>query len=97
MTLQNFLQLDLPAMLATLFATLACALLGNFLVLRRQSLMGDAVSHAVLPGIAAGFLVAGSRATWPICVGATAAAIPPGVMNEPLGRAPWRDGGCKYV
>lgn len=82
MNLQNFLQLDLPAMLATLFATLACALLGNFLVLRRQSLMGDAVSHAVLPGIVAAFLVAGSRATWPIFVGATVAAVVAVVLIE---------------
>lgn len=82
MTLQNFLQLDLPAILATLFATLACALLGNFLVLRRQSLMGDAISHAVLPGIVAGFLVAGSRETWPIFVGATAASVTAVVLIE---------------
>ncbi len=33
--------------------------LGVFLVLRRMSLMGDAVSHAILPGAAAGFLVSG--------------------------------------
>ncbi|MGD9785398.1 MAG: metal ABC transporter permease [Hyphomicrobiaceae bacterium] len=75
MSLTTFLQLDLPAMLAALFATLSCALLGNFLVLRRQSLMGDAVSHAVLPGIVLAFLVVGSRATWPVFVGATAAAL----------------------
>lgn len=73
--MQNFLQLDLPAMLAALFATMACALLGNFLVLRRQSLMGDAISHSVLPGIVLGFLVAGSRATWPIFIGATVSAV----------------------
>lgn len=82
MTLQMFLQLDLPAILATLFATLACALLGNFLVLRRQSLMGDAVSHAVLPGIVGAFLIAGSRETWPIFVGATAASVTAVVLIE---------------
>lgn len=82
MTMQNFLQLDLPAMLATLFATMACALLGNFLVLRRQSLMGDAISHAVLPGIVVGFLLAGSRSTWPIFVGATVAALIAVVLIE---------------
>ncbi|MGQ9369153.1 metal ABC transporter permease [Azospirillum sp. ST 5-10] len=73
--MQNFLQLDLPALLAALFATMACALPGNFLVLRRQSLMGDAISHAVLPGIVVAFLVAGSRATGTIFVGAAAAAL----------------------
>ena len=80
--MQNFLQLDLPAMLAALLATLACALLGNFLVLRRQSLMGDAISHAVLPGIVLAFLVAGSRATWPVFVGATTAAVLAAVLIE---------------
>jgi manganese/zinc/iron transport system permease protein len=75
LTVQDFLQVDLPALLACLFATLACALLGNFLVLRRQSLMGDAIAHAVLPGIVLGFLVAGTRATWPIFLGALVAAV----------------------
>jgi manganese/zinc/iron transport system permease protein len=75
LTVQDFLQVDLPAMAACLFATLACTLLGNFLVLRRQSLMGDAVAHAVLPGIVVGFLVAGTRATWPIFSGALLAAV----------------------
>jgi zinc/manganese transport system permease protein len=33
--------------------------IGTFLVLRRMSLMGDAMSHAVLPGAAIGFLLGG--------------------------------------
>jgi manganese/zinc/iron transport system permease protein len=66
---------DLPAILAGLLAALTCALLGNFLVLRRQSLMGDAISHAVLPGLVMGFLVTGSRAAWPMFVGAGVAGV----------------------
>ena len=36
-------------------ASVSCALLGNFLVLRKMSMMGDAISHAVLPGLANAF------------------------------------------
>ena len=38
-------------------AAVACALLGNFLILRKMSMMVDAISHAVLPGLAIAFLV----------------------------------------
>lgn len=79
---QTFLSVDLPAMLAALFACLSCALVGNFLVLRRQSLMGDAISHAVLPGIVAGFLVAGTRDTLPMLTGALVAAVTAGLLIE---------------
>src|SRR5688500_17890865 len=46
---------------AAVLCALSCALLGNFMVLRRMSMMGDALSHAVLPGLAAAFLISGSR------------------------------------
>ncbi|MDX2309068.1 MAG: metal ABC transporter permease [Hyphomicrobium sp.] len=75
MPVETFLRLDLPQLMAALFATLACALLGNFLVLRRQSLMGDAISHAVLPGIVVAFLFSASRETWPMFAGAAMAAF----------------------
>jgi len=42
------------------FTAIACGLPGSFLVLRRMSLAGDAISHSVLPGIVIGFLIAGS-------------------------------------
>ncbi|MEM7505662.1 MAG: iron chelate uptake ABC transporter family permease subunit [Pseudomonadota bacterium] len=44
--------------------------LGCFALLRRQSLLGDTLSHAALPGICLGFLIAGSRSLGPILVGA---------------------------
>lgn len=45
-------------------------MLGAFALLRRQSLIGDTLSHAALPGICLGFLFAGSRALGPILIGA---------------------------
>src|SRR5207249_3572136 len=47
------------ALVACLALSLGCGPIGVFLVLRRMSLMGDAMSHAVLPGAALGFLAAG--------------------------------------
>src|SRR5918998_5622703 len=61
-------------MTAGLVAT-ACGLLGPFLVLRRVALMGDAVSHAVLPGIVATFLLFDTRAPLPVIAGAAVFAV----------------------
>src|SRR5262249_9704551 len=47
--------------------------LGAFAVLRRQSLLGDAISHAALPGIALAFLLTGSKAPLVLVLGAAAA------------------------
>jgi manganese/zinc/iron transport system permease protein len=47
--------------------------LGCFAVLRRQSLLGDAIAHAALPGIGLAFLLTGSRATPVLVLGAAMA------------------------
>lgn len=48
----------------------ACALVGCFLVLRRLAMLGDAISHSVLPGIVLAFLLSESRHVIPMVVGA---------------------------
>jgi manganese/zinc/iron transport system permease protein len=47
--------------------------LGSYAMLRRQSLLGDAISHAALPGIAAAFLLTRSKAPLVLILGAAAA------------------------
>jgi len=49
-----------------------CAILGCFLILRRMALIGDAISHAVLPGIAIAFLMSGTRDSIFMLLGAAA-------------------------
>lgn len=49
--------------------------LGSYAVLRGQSLLGDAISHAALPGIALAFLITGSKAPLPLMLGAAATGI----------------------
>lgn len=44
--------------------------LGSFAVLRKQSLLGDMISHAALPGVCLGFIIAGSRQLGSILAGA---------------------------
>ncbi len=53
----------------------SCALLGTFLVLRQMSLVSDAISHAILPGIALAFMATQSRHPLPMMLGAAAAGL----------------------
>ena len=63
-------------------ASVACALVGNFLVLRRMSMMGDAISHAVLPGLAIAFLITESRASGVMFVGAATVGVLTAVFTQ---------------
>jgi manganese/zinc/iron transport system permease protein len=60
---------------AAALSAVSAALLGNFLVLRRMSMLGDAISHAVLPGLAAAFLITGSRHSGVMFIGAVVTGV----------------------
>jgi manganese/zinc/iron transport system permease protein len=67
----------------------ACAILGCYLVLRRMSLLGDALSHAVLPGLVVAFIMAGSLNIIYMFAGALAV----GLLTTFLTQAVHRQGG----
>ncbi|WP_223067631.1 metal ABC transporter permease [Paenibacillus caui] len=52
---------DFWIILTGTLAAASCGILGCFLILRRMALVGDAISHSVLPGIAFAFLLSDSR------------------------------------
>ena len=72
--LGDFFRLEppVPTMLAgALLLGLSCGLLGSFIVVRRMALMGDTLSHAVLPGVALGFMWSMSKDPFAMLLGAT--------------------------
>jgi len=71
----EFVALSLVPLVIGVLVAIACALPGNFLLLRSQALIGDAISHVVLPGIVAAFLVTGVVTTGPMVIGAAVAAV----------------------
>ena len=62
-------------LVVTALVAIICAIPGSFLLVRRQAMLGDAVAHAVLPGIAIGFLVSGTRSGLWMLVGAVLAGL----------------------
>jgi len=63
------------ALVATLSLALGSGPVGVLLVLRRMSLVGDSMSHAVLPGAAVGFLIAGGLSQFAMGVGGAVAGL----------------------
>ena len=64
----------------------ALGLIGCFLVVRGMSLLGDALSHSVLPGIVVGFLIGGSLHSPWILIGATAVGLGAAVLVQAVQR-----------
>lgn len=68
-------QIHAWAMATAAVVAAACGLVGTLLVVRRMSLLGDAIGHAVLPGIAVAVLAGGRPGGLLVFVGAVAAAL----------------------
>ncbi len=82
---------DFWTMAVAVCCAVACGTIGCFLVLRRMSLLGDAISHSILPGLALAFILTGTRdplamLAGALVVGVLTAGMATGVRK--LGRIP---------
>ncbi|MEN8098445.1 MAG: metal ABC transporter permease, partial [Chloroflexota bacterium] len=73
------------SLIAAILVGIACATLGTFVVLRGMTFLGDALAHAILPGVAIGYLVGGgSRGAlfWWALITAVISALGIGVISR---------------
>ena len=75
------------ALVASVSLGLSSGPVGVFLMLRRMSLMGDAMSHAILPGAAIGFLVAGGLSLTAMGIGGLIAGLSVALISGAVSRA----------
>jgi manganese/zinc/iron transport system permease protein len=85
---------DVAVPLTGILVASACALLGNFLILRRLAMMSDAISHAILPGLVAGYVLAQGPNLLAGFIGAALAAIVTVTLVEAMQRTRLVDGGA---
>ncbi len=78
----NWTSFDTWIVVVGALTAVTCALPGSFLVLRKMSMMGDAITHAVLPGLALAFIFTGSRASFPMFIGAAITGVLTAVFTE---------------
>ena len=76
---KRFLQMEDPFILRVVTGSIlmgvSCGLIGSYVVTRRLSLFGDTLSHALLPGIAVGFVWSGSKDNLSLLIGAMLAGF----------------------
>lgn len=66
---------DFYIILTACLVAINCAIMGSFLVMRKMVMIGDAISHAVLPGIFFAYIFSGSTSSLPILAGAASSGI----------------------
>lgn len=74
------------AALAAVLMGISCGLMGSYMVVRRLSLMGDVLAHSVMPGVALGFLWAGTKDPLALFVGAVGAGLAGSALLDLLKR-----------
>ena len=77
---------DTWIVLVSALAAINCALLGNFLLLRRLSMMGDAISHAVLPGLAMALWISGTVEPFTMLIGAAVVGVLTSLLIQAVSR-----------
>lgn len=77
---------DFWILLTASFVASSCALVGSFLILRRQALLGDAISHSVLLGIVLAYLISDSRSIIAMMVGAGIIGLATAWLSDQLNR-----------
>jgi len=82
----NWSSFDTWTVVVGALCAVACALPGCFLVLRKMSMMGDAISHAVLPGLAIAFFITGTRTSSAMFIGAAIVGILTAVFTQWISR-----------
>ncbi len=73
---------------ASVIVGVVCGLVGTFLVLRGYSLVGDAIGHATLPGVAAAFLITGTQHPGALLTGALLSGLLGAVTVGVFSRGP---------
>ena len=76
--------MKLEIQLIAVLVAASCAIPGVFLVLRKMSLMSDAITHAVLPGIVVGFLLSGSLSSPLLIIGAVVMGVITVMITEAI-------------
>ena len=76
--------LDLWILATASLVAASCAMVGVFLILRRQALMGDAISHSVLLGIVLAYLISGTNSLWVMMLGAVVIGLVTAWLSESL-------------
>jgi len=65
----------------------SCGFIGCFLILRKMAMLGDAISHAVLPGIVLAFLISGTLNGLPMLIGAAVSGLLTAFLVQTLHRS----------
>ena len=66
---------DFYIILTGSLVAISCSLIGCYLMLRRMAMVGDAIAHAVLPGIVIAYLISGTRDSLTLLPGAVAVGL----------------------
>ena len=67
--------MDLVIIITACLVAVTSSIIGCFLILRKMAMVGDAISHSVLPGIVIAFMLGGTLGSWYLLLGAAAFGI----------------------